>query len=62
MSNTSNLISSKIKVILLIDTCLNKKNSVFINFFLQHVLYKNLVRYLLYENLSEESRFVIFFN
>ena len=34
MANTSNLISSKIKVILLIDYCLNKKNSVFINFFL----------------------------
>lgn len=34
MANTSNLIANKIKVILLIDKCMNKKNSVFINFFL----------------------------
>ena len=62
MANTNNLISTKIKLILLIDKCLNKKNSVFINFFLQHKLYKNLVRYLIYENLQDENRFVIFFN
>ena len=62
ISDPINLIISKIKLLKLLDFILMKKDSYFINFFLKDILYKKLRKYLIYENLYDEDRFMLFFN
>lgn len=57
-----NKISQKIILLKLLDNSLKKKASTFINFFLQHKIYKVLIKYLKYENLYDQERFMLFFN
>ena len=57
-----NKISQKLNLLKLLDNCLKKKKSIFINFFLSHKIYKVLIKYLKYENLYDEDRFMLFFN
>jgi len=45
-----------------LDFCLDQGNAVFINLFLQSRIYKTLIRYLTYENLEDEERFLLLYN